>query len=120
MQFYGYCAQNANGETTCIGKLFTIILTAGKRMERSSVSIENWISWIIKQEVYLPEFVVYSQSVKLVSMIFEYRDIEAYKKINECKWQLLVDTGGHLWAVHVHAANEVDGHTPLAALGDIM
>lgn len=50
-----------------------------------------------------------SQSVKLSPMIFEDRGIDANKKINGRKRQLLVDSGGRIWRVHVHAAHQYDG-----------
>ena len=50
-----------------------------------------------------------SQSVKLSPMIYEDRGIDNNKKVNGRKRQLLVDTGGRLWRVVVHAANRHDG-----------
>ena len=50
-----------------------------------------------------------SQSVKLSPMIYEDRGIDSNKKVNGRKRQLLVDTGGRLWRVVVHAANGHDG-----------
>lgn len=55
-----------------------------------------------------------SQSVRLSPGIFENRGIDANKKINGRKRQLLVDSGGRIWRVHVHAANLHDG--PAASL----
>lgn len=49
-----------------------------------------------------------SQSVKLAPMIFEDRGLDVSKKVNGRKKQLIVDTGGRIWAVFVHAANEHD------------
>ena len=61
-----------------------------------------------------------SQSVKLSPMIFEHRGVDAHKKVNGRKRQLLVDTGGRLWRVRVHAAHEHDGGSacPLIAPGE--
>ena len=73
-----------------------------------------------KREAYPSVFCVDSQSVKLAPMIYEYRGIDGYKKVNGRKRQLLVDTGGRLWAVHVHAANEADGRASLPLVGDIL
>lgn len=53
-------------------------------------------------------------------MICEYRGLDSHKKVNGRKRQLLVDTGGRLWAVHVHAANEADGPASLVLVGDIL
>ena len=50
-----------------------------------------------------------SQSVKLHPMIFEDRGIDANKKVNGRKRQLLVDSDGRIWQVLVHAANLHDG-----------
>ncbi len=50
-----------------------------------------------------------SQSVKLSPMIYEDRGLDNHKKVNGRKRQLLVDTGGRLWRVIVHAANRHDG-----------
>lgn len=50
-----------------------------------------------------------SQSVKLSPRIYEHRGVDAHKKVNGRKRQLLVDTGGRIWRVRVHAAQEHDG-----------
>jgi transposase len=50
-----------------------------------------------------------SQSVKLSPMIYENRGVDANKKVNGRKRQLLVDSSGRLWAAHVHAVNVGDG-----------
>ena len=52
--------------------------------------------------------VVYSQSIKLVPRIYEYRGIDGNKKINGRKRQILTDTLGRIWQVWVHPANEHD------------
>ncbi|ADB40828.1 transposase IS4 family protein [Spirosoma linguale DSM 74] len=65
-------------------------------------------------------FCVDSQSVKLAPMICEYRGLDSHKKVNGRKRQLLVDTGGRLWAAHVHAANDGDGPAALALISDIL
>ena len=53
-------------------------------------------------------------------MICEYRGLDPHKKINGRKRQLLVDTGGRLWAAHVHAANDADGPASLVLVCDIL
>ena len=63
------------------------------------------------REAYPSAFCIDSQSVKLAPMICEYRGLDAHKLVNGRKRQLLVDTGGRLWAALVHAANEGDGPT---------
>lgn len=49
-----------------------------------------------------------SQSIKLLPMIFESRGIDGNKFINGRKRQILTDTLGRIWRVHVHPANEHD------------
>jgi hypothetical protein len=65
-------------------------------------------------------FCIDSQSVKLSPMIFENRGMDAHKKVNGRKRQLLVDTGGRIWFAHVHAANEPDGTAALGLSADIL
>ncbi|RSK46385.1 IS5 family transposase [Hymenobacter perfusus] len=63
----------------------------------------------------LPSLVcVDSQSVKLAPRIFEHRGLDGGKRVNGRKRQILTDSGGHIWATHVHAAN---GHDSCGALG---
>ena len=50
-----------------------------------------------------------SQSVKLSPMMEKDRGIDGNKKVNGRKRQYLVDTGGRVWGVIVHAANIADG-----------
>ena len=59
-----------------------------------------------------------SQSVKLSPMIYEDRGIDNHKKVNGRKRQILVDTGGRLWRVCVHAANQHDGWAASGLLND--
>jgi hypothetical protein len=49
-----------------------------------------------------------SQSIKIAPMIFEDKGIDGNKKINGRKRQVMVDTGGLIWASNVHAANLTD------------
>jgi transposase len=65
-------------------------------------------------------FSVDSQSVKLSPMIWEDRGLDAHKKINGRKRQLLVDSGGRLWYAIVHAANMHDGGAALGFMADII
>ena len=60
-----------------------------------------------------------SQSVKLSPLIYEDRGIDNNKKVNGRKRQLLVDTGGRIWRVLVHAANRHDGPGGSPMLDDI-
>jgi len=61
-----------------------------------------------------------SQSVKLAPFICEFRGIDANKRVNGRKRQLVVDTQGRLWAADVHAANEGDGPGALWLIRDIL
>ena len=73
-----------------------------------------------EREAFPSAFCVDSQSVKLAPMICEYRGLDPHKKVNGRKRQLLVDTGGRLWAAHVHAANDADGPAYLPLVSDIL
>jgi len=53
-------------------------------------------------------------------MIYENRGVDANKKVNGRKRQLLVDNDGRLWAAHVHAANLGDGPAGLFLVADIL
>ncbi|MBC8084218.1 MAG: IS5 family transposase [Hymenobacter sp.] len=55
-----------------------------------------------------------SQSVKLAPRIFEHRGLDGGKLVNGRKRQFLTDSGGRIWAAHVHAAN---GHDSCGVLG---
>lgn len=72
------------------------------------------------REDYPSAFCVDSQSVKLAPMIYEYRGLDAHKLVNGRKRQLLVDTGGRLWAAEVHAANAGDGPAAKPLVSDIL
>ncbi|WP_228724358.1 IS5 family transposase [Spirosoma sp. KUDC1026] len=61
-----------------------------------------------------------SQSVKLAPFICEYRGLDANKRVNGRKRQLVVDTQGRLWAADVHAANEGDGPGAIPVIRDIL
>ena len=61
-----------------------------------------------------------SQSIKLAPFIWEYRGLDANKRVNGRKRQLVVDTQGRLWAADVHAASEGDGPGAIGLIGDIL
>jgi transposase len=65
-------------------------------------------------------FSIDSQSVKLSPMICEGRGVDAHKKVNGRKRQLLVDSDGRLWFARVHAANIHDGAAALGFMPDII
>ena len=53
-------------------------------------------------------------------MIWEDRGLDAHKKVNGRKRQLLVDSGGRLWFAKVHAANIHDGAAVLGFMPDVI
>lgn len=53
-------------------------------------------------------------------MIWEGHGIDAHKKVNGRKRQLLVDIGGRLWFATVHAVHLHDGAGALGFLPDII
>ncbi|WP_229374402.1 transposase [Fibrella rubiginis] len=61
-----------------------------------------------------------ADAVKLAPFIHEFRGLDAHKRVNGRKRQLLVDTQGRLWAADVHAANAGDGPGALRVIGDIL
>lgn len=60
-----------------------------------------------------------SQSVKLHALAGEYRGLDAYKRVNGRKRQLVVDTEGRLWLACVHRADEADGKAALTLVVEI-
>lgn len=71
------------------------------------------------REAYPSVMCIDSQSVKLSPMIYEDRGIDPNKKVNGRKRQIMVDTGGRIWHVHVHAAGIADGYGGLGLSDDI-
>lgn len=61
-----------------------------------------------------------SQSVKLAPMIWEERGLDAHKRINGRKRQLIVDTQGRLWVASVHPANQADGAAAIGLIGSLL
>ena len=57
-----------------------------------------------------------SQSAKLVPRIYEHRGLDAHKRVNGRKSQILTDSGGRIWAAHVHAAHRHDSTSALPLL----
>ncbi|MGI4759317.1 MAG: transposase [Janthinobacterium lividum] len=53
-----------------------------------------------------------AQSVKLAPRLRQQRGLDAHKRVNGRKRQVLCDTGGRIWPAAVHAAN---GHDSRAA-----
>ena len=60
-----------------------------------------------------------SQSVKLISMIYEKKGIDANKKVSGRKRQLLVDSDSSVWQALVYAANLHDGVASCSILKEI-
>ena len=59
-------------------------------------------------------------AVKLAPMIGEVRGLDPNKKVNGRKRQFLVDSGGRLWVLCVHAANEADGPAAIPLIEQIV
>ena len=57
-----------------------------------------------------------SQSVKLDPRISEHRGLDAFKKVNGRKRQIITDSEGRIFAVLVHAANLHDGAQAITML----
>jgi transposase len=80
-------------------------------------TLVNALDRLAQQRDACPSLVcVDSQSVRLAPRIHEHRGTDGGKHVNGRKRQLLVDTGGRIWAAHVHAANHHDGAAALALL----
>lgn len=80
----------------------------------------NSIDRLREEKESTPSFLcVDSQSVKLNPMLEKDRGIDGNKRVNGRKRQYLVDSGGRLWAVVVHAANQADGKGSLSLLEKI-
>lgn len=61
-----------------------------------------------------------SQSVKLHPGIYEDRGHDPNKCVNGRKRQFLVDSGGRLWVIRVHAANDADGPAAIPLIEEIV
>jgi transposase len=61
-----------------------------------------------------------SQSVKLSPRIFEDRGLDPNKRVNGRKRQFMVDSGGRLWVIRVHAANGADGPEAIPLIDEIV
>jgi len=64
-------------------------------------------------------FIIDSQSIKLSPIIYEHRGIDANKKVNGRKRQLLVDVLERIWNASVHAAHKHNGIGGLELLENI-
>jgi transposase len=74
----------------------------------------------VEKEAYPSVLSIDTQSVKLNPLICECRGIDANKRINGRKRQLVVDTQGRLWLAAVHPANQADGPAAISLIGDIL
>ena len=61
-----------------------------------------------------------SQSIKLTPMIWEERGIDAYKRVNGRKRQLIVDTQNRLWVASVHATDGPDGSSAIPLITSLL
>jgi hypothetical protein len=89
-------------------------------LERNNLELNQLDRKQEKREAYPSVFCIDSQSIKLAPMICKFRGLDAHKKVNGRKRKFLVDSGGCLWAVDVHSANEADGHASLPLISDIL
>ncbi|GAB3716370.1 hypothetical protein GCM10027592_57620 [Spirosoma flavus] len=53
-------------------------------------------------------------------MICEYQGIDAHKRVNGRKQQLVVDTQGRLWLAAVHSANRADGQAAVSLISQML
>jgi transposase len=61
-----------------------------------------------------------AQSVKLSPMINQHRGLDANKRVNGRKRELLVDTDGRLWVAGVHAAHQAEGPASIPLIRDML
>jgi transposase len=61
-----------------------------------------------------------AQSVKLSPMINQHRGLDANKRVNGRKRELLVDTDGRLWVAGVHAAHQAEGPASIPLITDML
>ena len=80
-------------------------------------AVVNALDRLAHERAACPSLVcVDSQSVRLAPRIHEHRGTDGGKRVNGRKRQILVDTGGRIWAAYVHAANQHDGTAAVALL----
>jgi len=77
-------------------------------LERLNQALNQWVRIQAGRAAFPSLMCVDSQSVKLAPFIYEWRGLDANKKVNGRKRQAVVDTLGFLWAVDVHAAHQAD------------
>ena len=88
--------------------------------ERINLALNQLDRKRVGKEAYPSVLSIDTQSVKLNSMISEYRGIDANKRVNGRKRQLVVDTQGRLWLAAVHPANQADGPAAVSLIDDIL
>jgi len=88
--------------------------------ERINVALNQLDRKRVKKEVYPSALCIDTQSVKLSPMICEYRGIDAHKRVNGRKRQLVVDTQGRLWIAAVHAADRADGPAAVSLISQML
>lgn len=88
--------------------------------ERINLALNQLDRKRVGKEAYPSVLSIDTQSVKLNPMICEHRGIDAHKRVNGRKRQLVVDTQGRLWLAVVHPANQADGPAAVSLIGDIL
>ncbi len=89
-------------------------------LEKVNLALNQTDRQAMGRKAYPSLLCIDSQSVKLSPMVFENRGLDAHKKVNGRKRQLLVDSQGRLWAVAVHSAHIADGRGAFALLSTII
>jgi hypothetical protein len=88
--------------------------------ERINVALNQLDRKRVKKEAYTSALCIDKQSVKLSPMICEYRGIDAHKRVNGRKQELVVDTQGRLWIATVHAADRADGPAAVSLISQML
>lgn len=88
--------------------------------ERINAALNQLDRKQVGKNAYPSVLCIDAQSVKLHSMICEYRGLDTNKRVNGRKREFVVDTDGRLWVVDVHAANEAEGPAAVPLISTIL
>lgn len=88
--------------------------------ERINLALNQLDRKRVGKEAYPSVVCIDSQSIKLAPMIWENRGLDANKRVNGRKRQLIVDTQGRLWLADAHAANQADGPSAVSLVSDLL
>ncbi len=72
------------------------------------------------RQLYPSVLCIDAQSVKLNPLIDQQRGLDANKRVNGRKRELLVDTDGRLWVAGVHAAHQAEGPASIPLITDML